>query len=43
LTKAKKGKMDMDPSPGEELQALTMEMMGQPPEVIERAKKISGL
>lgn len=42
LAEAKKGKMDMDPSTGEELQALSMEVMSQPPEVIERAKKISG-
>jgi tripartite-type tricarboxylate transporter receptor subunit TctC len=43
LDEAKKGRMDMDPSTGEELQAVTMEVMNQPPEVIERAKKISGL
>ncbi len=43
LAEAKKGKMDMDPSTGEELEALTKEVMGQPPEVIERAKKIVGL
>jgi len=42
LAEAKKGKMDMDPSTGEELQALSMEVMSQPPEVVERAKKISG-
>jgi tripartite-type tricarboxylate transporter receptor subunit TctC len=43
LAEAKKGKMDMDPSTGDELQALTIEVMSQPPEVIESAKKISGL
>jgi tripartite-type tricarboxylate transporter receptor subunit TctC len=43
LAEAKKGKMDMAPSTGEELQALAIEVMGQAPEVIERAKKISGL
>jgi len=43
LAEAKKGKMDMDPSTGEELQTVTKEVMSQPPEVIERAKKISGL
>lgn len=42
LVEAKKGRMDMDPSTGEELQALTTEVMSQPPEVIEKAKKISG-
>ena len=43
LAEAEKGKMDMDPSTGEELQALTIEVMSQPAEVIEGAKKISGL
>jgi len=43
LAEAKKGRMDMDPSTGEELQALTIEVMDQPREVIDRAKKISGL
>lgn len=42
LAEAKKGKMDMDPSTGEELQSLTKEAMDQPQEVIERAKKILG-
>jgi hypothetical protein len=32
--------MDMDPSTGEELQALLQEIMDQPPDVIERMKKI---
>ena len=32
--------MDMDPSTGEELQALLKEIMEQPPEVVERMKKI---
>jgi tripartite-type tricarboxylate transporter receptor subunit TctC len=41
LAEAKKGRMDMAPSTGEELQALSMEVMSQPPEVVERAKKIS--
>ena len=41
LAEAKNGKMDMDPSTGEELQTLTVEVMSQPPEVIERAKKIA--
>lgn len=42
LAEAKRGKMDMDPS-GEELHALTIEVMSQSQEVIEMAKKISGL
>ena len=43
VAEAKKRKMDMDPSTGEELQALTIDVMSQPPEVIDRAKKIAGL
>ena len=39
---ARKGKMDMAPSTGEELQALTQKIMAQPSDVIERAKKILG-
>ena len=40
IAEAKKGRMDMDPSTGEELQALLKEIMDQPPDVIERVKKI---
>ena len=40
IAEAKKGRMDMDPSTGEELQALVQEIMDQPPDVIERMKKI---
>ena len=40
IAEAKKGRMDMDPSSGEELQALMQEIMDQPPDVIERMKKI---
>ena len=40
ITDAKKGRMDMDPSTGEELQALLQDIMEQPPEVVERMKKI---
>jgi tripartite-type tricarboxylate transporter receptor subunit TctC len=43
VAEAKKGKMDMDPSTGEELQDLTKEVMAQPPEVVERARKITGM
>ena len=39
---AKKGKMDMAPSTGEELESLTQKIMAQPSDVIERAKKILG-
>jgi tripartite-type tricarboxylate transporter receptor subunit TctC len=40
LAEAKKSRMDVDPSTGEELQALRNEILNQPPEVIERVKKI---
>lgn len=39
---AKKGRLEMGPSTGEELEALTREIMNQRPEVIERIKKIMG-
>ena len=42
LAEAKKGKMDVEPSPGEELQAIAQDVLDQPPEVIERVKKILG-
>lgn len=42
MAEAKKGRMDMDPSTGEELQALINEVMNQPAEVVERVKKILG-
>ena len=37
---AKKSRMDIDPSPGEELEKLTKEIFDAPAEVIERAKKM---
>jgi tripartite-type tricarboxylate transporter receptor subunit TctC len=40
LAEAKKGRMDVDPSTGEELQALLQEIMEQPREVIDQVKKI---
>jgi len=40
VAEANKGKMDMDPSTGEELQALLKEIMDQPREVIDRVKKM---
>ena len=40
IAEAKKSRMDMDPSTGEELQTLLNEIMNQPREVIERVKKI---
>jgi tripartite-type tricarboxylate transporter receptor subunit TctC len=40
IAEANKGKMDMDPSTGEDLQALLKEIMDQPREVIDRVKKL---
>jgi tripartite-type tricarboxylate transporter receptor subunit TctC len=40
IAEAKKGRMDMEPTSGEELQALTKRLMTQPPAVVERVKKV---
>ncbi|MGH7886442.1 MAG: Bug family tripartite tricarboxylate transporter substrate binding protein [Candidatus Binatia bacterium] len=40
LAEAKKGRMDVQPTSGEDLESLTKEIFDSPPEVIERAKKI---
>ena len=40
VAEAKKARMDIEPSTGEELEALTKEIFDSPPEVIERAKKL---
>jgi tripartite-type tricarboxylate transporter receptor subunit TctC len=40
IEEAKKGQMDMEHTPGEDLQVLMKEMMNQPAEVIERVKKV---
>ncbi|HXV82399.1 MAG TPA: tripartite tricarboxylate transporter substrate-binding protein [Candidatus Binatia bacterium] len=40
LTEAKKKKWDLDPMDGEELETVAKEIMVQPPEVIERVKKL---
>ena len=42
LAEAKKGRLEVERSTGEELEALTKEIMDQPGEVIERVKKILG-
>jgi tripartite-type tricarboxylate transporter receptor subunit TctC len=42
LAEARKKKWDLDPLGGEELEALAKEIMVQPPEVIERVKKVLG-
>lgn len=42
IAEAKKGRMDMEPFPGEYLQTLAKEVMDQPPDVVARVKKILG-
>jgi len=42
LDDAKKKKLDLDPVSGEELESLGKEIMAQPPDVIERMKKLLG-
>ncbi|MDP2606248.1 MAG: tripartite tricarboxylate transporter substrate-binding protein, partial [Deltaproteobacteria bacterium] len=42
VAEAEKGKMDMDTSTGEELDAITQKIMDQPEEIIVRIKKIMG-
>jgi len=42
LDDAKKKRLDLDPVTGEELEALAKEIVAQPPEVIERMKKLLG-
>jgi tripartite-type tricarboxylate transporter receptor subunit TctC len=42
LADAKKSRMEVEYTPGEELETLLKEVLGQPPEVIEQAKKILG-
>ena len=43
LDEAKKGKMEVEPVRGEELQHLAQTIVDQPPAVIERVKKILGM
>jgi len=40
LAEAKKKKLDIEPTPGEEMGPLAKEVISQPPEVIERMKKL---
>lgn len=40
LAEAKKGKMEVDPTPGEELEDLIRKVMDQPREVLDRVKKM---
>lgn len=42
ISEVKKSRIEIDPSTGEEVEGLVNEMMNQPPEVIERLKKLFG-
>ena len=42
MGEAKRGNLEIEPGTGEELQALTERVISQPPEVIERVKKLVG-
>jgi len=40
LDEAKKARMDVEPTPGEELEALVKEIFDAPPDVLDRVKKM---
>jgi hypothetical protein len=40
VEEAKRGRMDIDPATGEELEQLVKEIFESPPDVVERVKKI---
>lgn len=42
VDEAKRGNLEIEPGTGEELQALTERVISQPPEVIERVKRLVG-
>jgi tripartite-type tricarboxylate transporter receptor subunit TctC len=42
LVETEKAKMDVDPTPGEELEELINKVMDQPKEVVDRVKKMLG-
>ncbi|HEX2227300.1 MAG TPA: tripartite tricarboxylate transporter substrate-binding protein [Candidatus Binatia bacterium] len=42
VTEAKKSRMDVDPTTGEELETLVKEIFDSPPDVLERVKRILG-
>jgi hypothetical protein len=42
LAEAKKKKLDVDPTSGEEVQALVKDVMNQPKDVIERLNTLMG-
>jgi len=43
LAEAEKRRLDIDPATGEELEALTKEVMTAPPDVVEKVKKLVGM
>jgi tripartite-type tricarboxylate transporter receptor subunit TctC len=42
LADVKKRKYDLEPTPGEELEVIAKDIVAQPPEIIERMKKLLG-
>ena len=42
LAEVKKRKYELEPTPGEDLEAIVKDVMAQPPEIIERLKKLLG-
>jgi len=42
LDEAKKGRLDIEVTAGEELESLAKEVLDAPPDVVERVKKILG-
>jgi hypothetical protein len=42
ISEAKKSRIEIEPSTGEEVEVLVNEIMNQPPEVIQRLKKLFG-
>jgi hypothetical protein len=42
IAEVKKRNYEFDPVSGEELQTLSKELTGQPPEVVDRLKKVLG-
>ena len=43
LAEAEKRRLDMDPSPGEELESLAKEVMTATPDIVEKVKKMLGM
>jgi tripartite-type tricarboxylate transporter receptor subunit TctC len=43
IQETKKRKFDLEPSSGEDMEALAKEVMSQPPEIVERMKKLLGI